>query len=132
TEIKHHQQHHHQPTATTHRRRHRTRWLPGAASRVFVGSARKWIIVLVTALVVVAACGIIIVLAISPALSLSGSRTVTAGGTLYLQGKGFLPGGSVTFTLDNGLQVSLINHSPTRTIAYSPDGGADLLDALQI
>src|SRR5207249_8707441 len=49
------------------------------------------------------------------------SSTVTPGATLSLHGKGFFPGGSVIFTLDNGLPISLINHAPTQATTYSAD-----------
>ena len=122
--------HHH--TATHHALRPHTRWLQGAASKVVVGTTTKWVILVVAATVVVATSGIAVVQAIPPALALSGSSTVRAGGTLLLHGKGFFPGGSVTFTLDNGLPVSLFNHGPTRATTYSADREASSANAMQM
>ena len=41
----------------------------------------------------------------APGLSLSGSSSVVSGGTLALHGNHFIPGSSVTLTLDNSLPV---------------------------
>jgi len=41
----------------------------------------------------------------APALSLSGSSSVVSGGTLALHGNHFIPGSSITLTLDNSLPV---------------------------
>ena len=74
----------------------------------------RWLIVALAAVVVIAASGVIVVLANSPGLSLIGNSTVTAGQVLHLHGKGFLPGGSVTLSLDNGSPVSFSPHGAER------------------
>ncbi|MFL5627800.1 MAG: BACON domain-containing protein [Ktedonobacteraceae bacterium] len=40
-----------------------------------------------------------------PAISLNGSNVVTIGGNLHLQGSHFLPGSSITLTLDNSVRL---------------------------
>src|SRR6266566_5052366 len=105
--------------------------LRAVTSKLPVGVIR-WIILLITVIVALTASGIIIALAVPPAVSLSGSSTVTAGGTLSVHGKGFFPGGSVTFTLNNGLPISLTNHAPIETTAYSADRGASWASIWQI
>lgn len=92
----------------------------------------KWIMLVVTVIVVIATSSIILVLAIPPAISLSGSSTISTGGTLQLHGKGFFPGGSVRFTLDNGLPVSLSNHNSIGEAGYSRGRGASSANVLQM
>ena len=127
-----HRQHYYPPAVVQHAHRRHTLRLLTASSKLIAGTTMKWIILVVTAIIVIANGAILVVLATPPALSLSGRSTVIAGGTLLLHGKGFFPGGNVTFTLDNGLPVSLINHSPTRAAAYSADRGASSASALQM
>lgn len=79
----------------------------GAVSKVAAGTAAKWIMLAVAAVVVVATSGALFVLAKAPALTLSGNSTVSVGGTLHIQGSGFLPGGSVSLTLDNSQPLSV-------------------------
>lgn len=89
----------------------------------------KWAIIILAAVVVLASSGIIFVVASSPALSLSSSGTVSAGGILQLHGRGFLPGGTITLSVDNGLPVALTEAHPapgTRSHA----GAADLAGML--
>jgi hypothetical protein len=105
--------------------------LRAVTSKLPVGAIR-WIILLITVIVALTASGIIIALAVPPAVSLSGSSTVTAGGTLSVHGKGFFPGGSVIFTLDSGLPISLTNHAPIETTPYSADRGANWASIWQI
>jgi hypothetical protein len=127
-----HLQYHHPPAVVQPAyRRHMLRLLT-TPSKLVAGTMMKWIIVVVTATVVIATSGIIVVLATPPVLSLNGRSTISAGGTLLLHGKGFFPGGSVTFTLDNGLPVSSINHSLARAVAYSVDRGGSSANALQM
>ena len=100
--------HHHSGPLHTHKehvpRHHGT--TAGATTKLAVGTATKWLIVGLTALIVIATGGILLVLASSPGLSLSGSNVVSTGSILHLHGQGFLPGGSVTLTLDNSVPVA--------------------------
>ncbi|TMD48365.1 MAG: hypothetical protein E6I93_13510, partial [Chloroflexi bacterium] len=88
-------QHYHQLHATV-QPAHRTH-LPHVAkagattTKVAVGAATKWGIVVLTAVVVLAASGVLYVFANAPGLSLSGASTITAGGTLHIHGKCFVP-----------------------------------------
>src|SRR6266581_1008565 len=83
-------------------------------SKVGMRVVSKWLIVALAAVVVIAASGVIVVLAYSPGLSLIGNSTVAAGQVLHLHGKGFLPGGSVTLSLDNGSPVSFSPYGAER------------------
>jgi len=125
-------QHYYPPAVVQHAQRRHTLRLLTAPSKLIAGTTIKWVILVVTAIIVIANGAILVVLATPPALSLSGRSTVIAGGTLLLHGKGFFPGGNVTFTLDKGLPVSLISHSPTRATAYNADRGASSASALQM
>jgi Viral BACON domain/Flagellar-associated PapD-like len=99
------------------------------ASKAATGVAAKWAIILLAAVVVMASGGIIFVLASSPALSLSSSGTVSVGGILQLHGRGFVPGGSITLTVDNGLPATLAESRPIQG-ASSSSGVANLADML--
>lgn len=57
--------------------------------------------------VIAVTSGLLFLMVSPPGLSLTGNGTVAAGGLLHLHGKGFLPGGGVTLTVDNGSPVSL-------------------------
>src|SRR5712692_436219 len=122
--------HEHAKTPHTHRlhlgRAHKTGVT--TASKAATGVAAKWAIIVLTAIVVMASGGIIFVLASSPTLSLNGSSTVSVGGTLQLHGRGFLPGGTITLTLDNVFPVAL---AAPRSTGVAGAGAANLADALQ-
>lgn len=110
------QPHHHQPEQTHHAHQPRGQ----RRAKTGAGMKGKRVIQAVVATIVVVAIGIVILLLLNPpALALSGSGTLFSGGTLRLHGKGFLPGGHVTFTLDNGSPVSLLKHDSARAIPYS-------------
>ncbi len=93
------------------------------------GTAAKWLIVVVTAVVVIATGGAIFVLASAPALSLSGSSSVFAGGMLSIHGAGFLPGGNVALTLDQGIPVASVDGGAASSVARDRVSGADALFA---
>jgi hypothetical protein len=95
------------------------------ASKATTGIVAKWAIIVLVAVVVMASGGIIFVLASSPTLSLSGGGTVSAGSILHLHGRGFVPGGSITLTVDNGLPVTLAVVRPVPG-SHSDSGAADL------
>src|SRR6266566_1317609 len=109
-----HHLHHHHHTGPLHAHRPHAPRLHGSTaggtSKLAIGATTKWLIVALAAAVVIATSGVIVVLANSPGLSLSGNSTVAAGQVLHLYGKGFFPGGSVTLSLDNGSPVSLAPH----------------------
>ena len=98
-------------------------------SKAATGVAAKWAIIVLAAVVVMASGGIIFVLASSPALSLSSSNTVSVGGILQLHGRGFVPGGSITLTVDNGLPATLAESRPIQG-ARAGSGAANLADML--
>ena len=58
----------------------------------------------------------------APALSLSGSSTVTSGGTLALHGDHFLPGSSITLTLDGTTPLFVAARPADRPVARSIPG----------
>ncbi|HEV2581326.1 MAG TPA: hypothetical protein VGT44_10790, partial [Ktedonobacteraceae bacterium] len=101
------------------------------ASKVAVGTATKWLIVALTAVVVIATSGVVLVLASAPGLSLSGSSSsISSGGTLHIHGKGFLPGGSVTLTLDNGQHIAFQRNGLAKSAGQGSVQEADVLFAL--
>jgi len=92
-----------------HRARSRRRHLHGPHHLV------STLIVATIAIVVIVISGLGIGLAIiHPSLSLSGSSSVVSGGTMSLHGRNFIPGSSVTLTLDNGLPLAYAGHGVTR------------------
>ena len=120
----HHHRHH---TGPLHQHRpHLSRFHRRATvnSKAGMGVVSKWLIVAIAAVVVIAASGVIEVLANSPGLSLIGNSTVAAGQLLHLHGKGFLPGGSVTLSLDNGTPVSFA--------PYRAEGNANVAGSSQM
>src|SRR5229473_628955 len=98
------------PLDTSHHRARSRRWhLHGPHHLVSI------VIVITIAIVVIVISGIGVGLAIiHPSLSLSGSSSsVVSGGTMSLHGSNFIPGSSVTLTLDNGLPVAYAGHGVT-------------------
>jgi hypothetical protein len=103
---------------------HSTHAAAASVSKVAAGTAAKWLIVAMAAVLVLATSGAIFVLASAPGLSLTGSGSVAVGGTLHIHGKGFLPGGSVSLFLDAGIPVSA-----ARTNSLSRVGRRQLVEA---
>lgn len=121
----HHSEHQHRQTHSSHA--HHT--VTATASKATTSLVVKWAIIILAALVVLASGGIIFVLASSPALSLSSSGSVSAGGILQLHGRGFVPGGTITLTVDSGLPVTLAGARPVPG-SRSNAGMADLAGLL--
>jgi len=96
------------PLDTSHHRARSRRWhLHGPHHLVSI------VIVATIAVVVLIISGLGVGLAIiHPSLSLS-SSSVVSGGTMSLHGSNFIPGSSVTLTLDNGLPVAYAGHGVT-------------------
>ena len=65
----------------------------------------------------------------SPALSLSGSSSVASGGTLALHGSHFLPGSSITLTLDDTTPLFVAAPPADRQLARSTAGALSLTAA---
>lgn len=87
------------------------------------------LLIVAVAIVVIVTSGIGAALAIlQPSLSLSGSSSVVSGGTMLLHGRNFVPGSSVTLTLDNGLPLAYTGHGPAGESLY----GAESITALQL
>ena len=95
----------------------------GFAARLMAGKTAKWVLLLVTVILVLVISGIGVVLLHpnAPALSVSGSSTIPAGETLHVHGTGFYPDGTVVLKLDNGLVLSPLN--ATGQAERSTDGG---------
>ncbi len=55
----------------------------------------------------------------APSLSLSGSNSVTSGGTLHLHGSHFLPGGSIELTLDATTPVFVVGPQFTHDVSFA-------------
>ena len=65
-----------------------------------------WLIVVILPLIILASIFGAGLTVFAPALSLSGSANVAPGGLLHLHGHSFMPGDSVSFTLDGSLPLS--------------------------
>ena len=79
-----------------------------------------WTFIITTvAIVVIVASGLGIFLArFTPSLSLSGSSSVTSGDTLQLHGRNFIPGSSVTLTLDDHIPLTYTRHASAAGASY--------------
>ncbi len=85
--------------------------LPRAGVSAARSAAMQWMIVMVTAIVVLTTAGVGVALAVSPTIAfkggLTGNQLVVPGQNLSLHGSGFLPGGHVTFKRDANQSVQL-------------------------
>jgi hypothetical protein len=92
-------------------KRAQVRGASSAGARAAKGAVTQWVIVVVTAIIVLTSAGVGVALAMSPSLSLSsglsGKHTIMPGQYLSLHGSGFLPGGHVTLKRDNGQLVQI-------------------------
>jgi len=99
------------------------------------GCAPAWLIFIFAAILIITSIISIGLTVLSPDLSaLSGSTDITLGGTLQLHGTHFIPGSSVTFTLDgttplffsrqgsNGLALHSANSLPALAISSIDSG----------
>ena len=119
-----HQHHHRDHTGPLRdHRQHSSRLHRSATvtSKAGMRVASRWLIVALTAIIVIGSTGIILAHALMPgtppALTVIGANVVRDGGILRLHGKGFQPGDSITLTIDNGLQVSLAGQHGTQDIS---------------
>src|SRR5438067_2503905 len=95
----------------------------GFPARLMAGKTAKWVLLMVTVVLVLVISGIGVVLLNphAPSLSVSGSSIIPAGETLHVHGTGFLADGTVVLKLDNGLVLSPLN--ATGQAERSTDGG---------
>lgn len=95
-----------------HGKRAETRAISSVGVRAAKGAVTQWVIVVVTALIVLTSAGVGVALAMSPSLSLnsglSGKHTIMPGQYLSLHGSGFVPGGHVTLKRDNSRIVQIV------------------------
>ena len=119
----------HQPTHHHHHlhsgRLHRPH-LRNTAAHLMANTTSKVILLVVTAIVVLAGSGIGLILAHqpgSPVLSLSGGSNVTPGSVMHLHGRGFSAGGGVVLSLDHNLSFAFSGSSATKTTSNT--GGAE-------
>lgn len=117
----------HNPSKHHHTARIHTPRTHRVAKKLALNTPAKWVIVVITAIVVIVSGGIGFILATPPGLSLSGGSSVAVGGMLHVHGKGFIPGGSVTLTLDKGIPVSPVAQAQSDTGA----GFAQKLDDVE-
>ncbi len=66
----------------------------------------------------------------APSLSLSGSNSVSSGGTLHLHGSHFLPGGSIELTLDATTPIFVVRPQFTPDVAFHANQSAHSLAQL--
>ncbi|MFL5667189.1 MAG: BACON domain-containing protein [Ktedonobacteraceae bacterium] len=97
---------------------HSASWQPVSqvhdfAARLMVGKSAKWVLLLVTVIMVLVISGVGVVLLHpnAPTLLVRGSSTIPTGEILHVHGTGFLPDGSIILKLENGLVLSSFNTS---------------------
>jgi hypothetical protein len=106
-------QHPHHPHPPHHK--------PHGCSLVFIIAA-----ILVPVLIILSFLGLGLTL-FAPSLSLSGSTTVVQGGTFTLHGSHFIPGSSVTLTLDDTIPLYFARRSLPVQSAYSANAAMQIL-----
>jgi hypothetical protein len=98
--------------------------------------ASKWLIVALTAIVIIGSGSIILVHALMPAippgLTITGTSLVRDGGILHLHGQGFQPGDSITLTIDNGLPISLAGQHERQDISQGTQRSANVTGLSQM
>lgn len=93
------------------------------------GCAPHWLVITFTALIIIASImGGLFIFVFPPALSLSGSSTVSAGNVLHLHGSHFTPDISVTLTLDDHLPLLFVRRGAEGEAWY----GSGVTAALQM
>ena len=91
------------------------------------GAQPRWVVLTFTALIVTASIlGGLFLLVLPPALSLSGSSTVSAGNVLHLHGSHFTPGTSVSLTLDDHLPLFFVRRGAEGQAWYGSGATAAL------
>ena len=135
-EHQHHHRHHTGPLRDHRPRTSRLHRSAAATSKTGMHVASKWLIVALTAIVVIGASGIILVHALMPAippgLTITGTSVVRDGGILHLHGQGFQPGDSITLTIDNGLPISLAGQHETQDISQGTQRSANVTGLSQM
>src|SRR5579884_3935401 len=71
------------------------------------GCAPAWLIIVSAIILIITSIITAAFTILTPTLSLSGSGSVPLGGTLHLHGSHFLPGSSITLTLDGSIPLSV-------------------------
>lgn len=106
---------------------------PGGSTGGLPGCLTVSMIVVATIVIILASIIGLGLTVWSPNLTLSGSSTVSPGGTLTLQGNHFFPNSSVTLTLDSGIPFLFVQHTPATPLVYAHTSyPAYTLNALQI
>src|SRR6266566_2856388 len=108
----HHPHHPHHPQTPNHQ--------PHGCSLVFIIAA-----IIVPFLIILSFLGLGLTL-FAPSLSLSGSTTVVQGGTFTLHGNHFIPGSTVTLTLDGTTPLYFSSRSVPIQSAYTANTGMQL------
>ena len=133
-----HEHHHHTGPFQEHRP-HSSRHHHSAAvtSKAGMGVVSKWIIIAIVTLVVIGSSSILLAHALipttpPPVLTITGSSTVRGGGILHVHGHGFQPGDGVTFTIDNGLPVSLAGQYGTQAKSQGNEKNAQVAGLSQM
>ena len=117
---------HHPPTGTGTGTGSGSSGSPGTGNPGGSGCGLTMLLVSVIVLIIIATLGGLF-FGLPPAISLVGSSNVTSGSMLHLHGDHFVPGSSITLTLDNSIPLFATTYSPA--VAHSQHGST-LITAL--
>ncbi len=135
-EHQHHHRHHTGPLRDHRPHTSRLHRSATVTSKTGMRLASKWLIVALTAIVIIGSGSIILVHALMPAippgLTITGTSVVRDGGILHLHGQGFQPGDSITLTIDNGLPISLAGQHETQDISLGTQRSANVTGLSQM
>ena len=127
------------PSHHVHSRTLRRPHVRNTTANVLANTPLKWLLLVLTALVVLVGSGVGVVLAHMPGppvLSLRGASLVTPGSVLHLHGQGFSVGGNAVLSLDHNLSFAFAASRTTKTSSHigGEESAASLLmmDAHQL
>ena len=103
---------------------------PSPASRPPTSGGVVWLVILIIPILILAGTFAVGTTLLAPTLSLSGSGSVALGGSLQVHGSSFIPGSTVTLTLDGAIPLYYTNQRTLRQAIYSLDGRMEMAAAV--
>ena len=137
-EIVHHHHRHHTGSLHEHKTHSSRLHHPAAVtSKTGMSIISKWLIITITALVIIGSSSILLAHALMPTTSpplliAISSKTVKDGGSLHVRGQGFQTGDEVTLTIDNGLPVSIIGRHGSQAVSRGIKVNSQVADLSQM